>query len=59
MNLTTERAIQIINAMMTDLMGGVSVGNKVAIMRYDALDTALTALEEKLKSEKSINSDIT
>ena len=59
MNLTTERAIQVINAMMTDLMGGVSVGNKVAIMRYDALDIALTALEEKLKSEKSINSAIT
>ena len=59
MNLTTERAIQVINAMMTDLMGGVSVGNKVAIMRYDALDIALTALEEKLKSEKSINSVIT
>ena len=59
MNLTTERVIQVINAMMTDLMGGVSVGNKVAIMRYDALDIALTALEEKLKSEKSINSDIT
>ena len=59
MNLTTERVIQVINAMMTDLMGGVSVGNKVAIMRYDALDIALTALEEKLKSEKSINSAIT
>ena len=59
MNLTTERAIQVINAMMTDLMGGVSVGNKVAIMRYDALDIALTALEEKQKSEKSINSTIT
>ena len=59
MNLTTERAIQVINAMITDLMGGVSVGNKVAIMRYDALDIALTVLEEKLKSEKSINSAIT
>ena len=45
--------------MITDLMGGVSVGNKVAIMRYDALDIALTVLEEKLKSEKSINSVIT
>ena len=51
MNLTTERAIQVIECMMIDLMGGVSVGNKVAIMRYDALDIALTALEEKLKSE--------
>lgn len=30
--------------MITDLMGGVSVGNKVAIMRYDALELALTAL---------------
>ena len=59
MNLTTERAIQVIKCMITDLMDGVSVGNKVAIMRYDALDTALTALEEKLKSEKSINSAIT
>ena len=59
MNLTTERAIQVINAMITDLMGGVSVGNKLAIMRYDALDIALTVLEEKLKSEKSINSAIT
>ena len=59
MNLTTERAIQVIECMITDLMGGVSVGNKVAIMRYDALDTALTVLEEKLKSEKSINSAIT
>ena len=57
--MTTERAIQVINAMITDLMGGVSVGNKVAIMRYDALDIALTVLEEKLKSEKSINSVIT
>ena len=51
MNLTTERAIQVIECMMIDLMGGVSVDNKVAIMRYDALDIALTALEEKLKSE--------
>ena len=51
MNLTTERAIQVIECMIIDLMGGVSVGNKVAIMRYDALDIALTALEEKLKSE--------
>ena len=51
MNLTTERAIQVIECMMIDLMGGVSVGNKAAIMRYDALDIALTALEEKLKSE--------
>ena len=59
MNLTTERAIQVINAMITDLMGGVSVGNKAASMRYDALDISLTALEEKLKSEKSINSAIT
>ena len=52
MNLTTERAIQVIECMMIDLMGGVSVDNKVAIMRYDSLDIALTALEEKLKSEK-------
>ena len=59
MNLTTERAIQVIECMIIDLMGGVSVGNKVAIMRYDALDIALTVLEEKLKSEKSINSAIT
>ena len=59
MNLTTEMAIQVIECMITDLMGGVSVGNKVAIMRYDALDIALTALEEKQKSEKSINSTIT
>ena len=51
MNLTTERAIQVIECMMIDLMGGVSVDNKVAIMRYDALYIALTALEEKLKSE--------
>ena len=51
MNLTTERAIQVIECMITDLMGGVSVGNKVAIMRYHALYIALTALEEKLKSE--------
>ena len=57
--MTTERAIQVIECMITDLMGGVSVGNKVAIMRYDALDIALTALEEKLKSDKSINSAIT
>ena len=57
--MTTERAIQVIECMITDLMGGVSVGNKLAIMRYDALDIALTALEEKLKSEKSINSAIT
>lgn len=57
--MTTERAIQVIECMITDLMGGVSVGNKVAIMRYDALDIALTVLEEKLKSEKSINSAIT
>ena len=59
MNLTTERAIQVIECMIIDLMGGVSVGNKLAIMRYDALDIALTVLEEKLKSEKSINSAIT
>ena len=59
MNLTTEMAIQVIECMITDLMGGVSVGNKVAIMRYDALDIVLTALEEKQKSEKSINSAIT
>ena len=58
MNLTTERAIQVIECMITDLMSGVSVGNKLAIMRYDALDIALTVLEEKLKSEKSINSAI-
>ena len=58
MNLTTERAIQVIECMITDLMSGVSVSNKVAIMRYDALDIALTVLEEKLKSEKSINSAI-
>ena len=57
--MTTERAIQVIECMITDLMGGVSVGNKLAIMRYDALDIALTILEEKLKSEKSINSAIT
>ena len=57
--MTTERAIQVIECMITDLMGGVSVGNKVAIMRYDALDIALTALEEKQKLEKSINSAIT
>lgn len=57
--MTTERAIQVIECMIIDLMGGVSVGNKVAIMRYDALDIALTVLEEKLKSEKSINSAIT
>ena len=57
--MTTERAIQVIECMITDLMGGVSVGNKVAIMRYDALDRALNVLEEKLKSEKSINSAIT
>ena len=57
--MTTERAIQVIECMITDLMGGVSVGNKAVIMRYDALDIALTALEEKLKSEKSINSAIT
>ena len=56
--MTTERAIQVIECMMIDLMGGVSVGNKTAIMRYDALDIALTALEEKLKSEKSINSGV-
>ena len=51
MNLTTERAIQVIECMMIDLMGGVSVDNKVAITRYHALYIALTALEEKLKSE--------
>lgn len=59
MNLTTERAIQVINAMMTDLMGGLFVGNKVAILHYDALEIALAALEEKQKSEKTTNSDIT
>ena len=52
MKLTTERAIKIIECMITDLMGGVSVGNKVAIMRYDALELALTALEEKFKREE-------
>ena len=36
---------------MIDLMGGVSADNKAAIMRYHALYIALTALEEKLKSE--------
>ena len=51
MNLTTERAMQDIECMMIDLMGGVSVDNKVAIMRYHVLYIALTALEEKLKSE--------
>lgn len=49
--MTTERAIQVINAMMTDLMGGLCVGNKVAILHYDALEIALAALQEKQKSE--------
>ena len=57
--MTTERAIQVINAMMTDLMGGLCVGNKVAILHYDALEIALDALEEKQKSEKSTDSAIT
>lgn len=52
MNLTTERAIQVIECMITDLMGGVSVGNKVAILHYDALEIALVALQEKLKREE-------
>ena len=50
--LTIERAIQVINAMMTDLMGGLCVGNKVAILHYDALEIALDALQEKLKREE-------
>lgn len=57
--MTIQRAIQVINAMMTDLMGGLCVGNKVAILHYDALEIALDALEEKQKSEKSTDSAIT
>ena len=45
--------------MMTDLMGGLCVGNKVAILYYDALEIALDALQEKQKSEESINTTIT
>ena len=50
--LTIERAIQVINVMMIDLMGGVCVENKVATLHYDALEIALDALEEKLKREE-------
>lgn len=45
-------AIKVIDVMITDLTGGILVGNKVANLRYDALELALAALEEKLKREE-------